>query len=93
MFTPNIYNIITKYTFKIFKCEILDNYPYLGSYGFRQGKGHIYRFDYNEINDGNLTENINGLKRNIKNKYNKIYGILDYHDGNYYIIKIAYDII
>lgn len=30
---------------------------------------------------------------NIKHKYNNIYGISDYQDGNYYVIKIAYSII
>lgn len=38
MFNKDICNIITKYTFKSFKCEIFDNYPYLGSYNLRRGK-------------------------------------------------------
>ena len=71
MFNKDISNIITKYIFKSFKCEVFDNYPYLGSYNLRQGKGHVYKFNYNELNDGNLEENINGLIMNIKHKYNK----------------------
>lgn len=73
-----------------FRCRIAHNMPLLGSYGWRYGLGYVYEIYLEDLQKGNLEENKRAVVERIRMTFPQNFGLSDYDDGAYFIVKVAY---